>query len=382
MPWKTTTPMTERQRFIDDFLCQHYSVTELCRRYGISRRTGYKWVDRFHEHGRSGLQDRSRAPGHCPHSMPGSVAELLCETRRKHPHWGPRKLLDFLHPRYPRVHFPAASTIGDLFVREGLVKKRVRRTRHLHPGVVPAAADQPNDLWTADFKGHFRTADGRYCYPLTVADLHSRMLLGCDALLSTNVADAKSRFEILFRTYGLPAAIRTDNGVPFASSGLHGMTQLNVWWMRLGIVHQRIMPASPQQNGAHERMHRTLKREATRPARATRRSQQRAFDNFRDEYNHLRPHDSLGGKTPASRYCCSVRRYPDRLPAIDYPGHFQVRFVCNAGTFRFKNHLIFISNPLKQHHIGLEEVDDGLWHIYFCNTLLASMHESDFVIRP
>jgi len=382
MPWKTTTPMTERQRFIDDFLCQHHSVTELCRRYGISRRTGYKWVDRFHEHGCSGLQDRSRAPLNCPHTMPASIAQLLCEARRNHPHWGPRKLLDFLQPRYPRTRFPAPSTVGDLFVREGLVNKRVRRTRHLHPGVVPAAADNPNDLWTADFKGHFRTGDGHYCYPLTVADLHSRMLLGCDALLSTNVADAKSRFEILFRTYGLPAAIRTDNGVPFASSGLHGMTQLNVWWMRLGIVHQRILPASPQQNGAHERMHRTLKREATRPARATRRSQQRAFDNFRDEYNHLRPHDSLGGKTPASRYHHSSRSYPDRLPTIDYPGHFQVRFVCNAGTFRFKNRLIFISNPLQQHHIGLEEVDDGLWHIYFCNTLLASMHESDFVLRP
>ena len=382
MPWRTTTPMTERQRFIDDFHRHHFSMTELCTRYAISRKTGYKWVGRFDQHGRPGLLDRSRAPRNCPHSMPSAVAELLCETRRKHPHWGPRKLLDFLRPRYPRTDFPAPSTIGDLFVREGLVKHRVRRTRHLHPGVVPAAAEQPNDLWTADFKGHFRTADGLYCYPLTVADLHSRMLLGCDALLSANVADTKSRFELLFHQYGLPSAIRTDNGVPFASTGLHGLTQLNVWWMRLGIVHQRILPASPQQNGAHERMHRTLKREATRPARASRRSQQHAFDLFRHEYNHIRPHDSLAGRTPASQYHCSTRLYPHRLPPIEYPGHFQVRFVCNAGTFRFKNRLIFISNPLQQNHIGLEEVDDGLWHIYFANTLLASLHESDFVIRP
>lgn len=382
MPWTDATPMTERRRFIDDHRRGHHSMTALCERYGVSRKTGYKWLERHEEHGWRGLEDRSRAPQSCPHRIDEELAELLCTTRRKHPTWGPRKLLDYLEPRYPLLELPAASTVGDLLGREGLIKKRVRRTRHLHPGVVPAVSAQPNDLWTTDFKGHFRTGDGVYCYPLTVADLHSRMLLGCDALLSTKGIGAKPCFERLFRDNGMPAAIRSDNGVPFASIGLHGLTPLNVWWMRLGIVHQRIKPASPQQNGAHERMHRTLKREATRPARSSRVPQQRAFDRFREEYNHERPHESLKGRTPGSVYRPSPREYPERLKPIEYPGHFEVRFVCNAGTFRFKNRQLFIANALKQNYIGLDEVEDGLWNIYLCNTLLATMHESDFVIRP
>jgi hypothetical protein len=252
----------------------------------------------------------------------------------------------------------------------------------VHPGVVAAITTRPNDLWTSDFKGHFRTGDGRYCYPLTVADLHSRLLLGCDALLSTQGREARPCFERLFRAYGLPAAIRTDNGVPFATTGMHGLSQLNVWWMRLGIQHQRIRPASPQENGAHERMHRTLKREATRPAAANRHRQQVAFDRFRAEYNEDRPHEALGDRPPASVYRPSRRVFPDRLPSIAYPGHFQVRFVSNAGTFRFRNRLLFIANALKQHYIGLDEVDDGVWSIYFCNVLLARLDERDFVIRP
>ena len=217
---------------------------------------------------------------------------------------------------------------------------------------------------------------------MTVADLHSRLLLGCDALLSTQGREARPCFERLFREYGLPGAIRTDDGVPFATTGIHGLSQLNVWWMRLGIQHQRIRPASPQENGAHERMHRTLKREATRPAAANRHRQQVAFDRFRAEYNEDRPHEALADRTPASVYRRSRRVFPDRLPPIEYPGHFQVRFVCNAGTFRFQNRLLFIANALKQHHIGLDEIDDGVWSIYFCNVLLARLDERDFVIRP
>jgi hypothetical protein len=215
-----------------------------------------------------------------------------------------------------------------------------------------------------------------------VADLHSRFLLGCDALRSTKGREARPCFERLFQEYGLPAAMRSDNGVPFASNGLHGLSQLNVWWMRLGIQHQRIRPASPQENGAHERMHRTLKREATRPAAANRRRQQIAFDRFRAVYNEERPHEALGNRPPASVYRTSRRRLPERLPTIEYPGHYQVRFVSNAGTFRFRNRLLFIANALKQHYIGLEEVANGIWSIYFCEVLLARLDERDFVIRP
>jgi len=382
MPWLETSPMTERQRFIDDASDRLFSMTELCARYGISRKTGYKWLDRYAEQGRAGLRDRSHAPQQCPHKIADDVARAICEARRAHPSWGPRKLLDWLGRREPTRPWPAASTAGDLLAREGWVKQRVRRRRHLHPGVVAPVTKHPNDLWTSDFKGHFRTGDGVYCYPLTVADLHSRLLLGCDALGSTQGREARPCFERLFRDYGLPVAIRTDNGVPFASCGLHGLSQLNVWWMRLGIQHQRIRPASPQENGAHERMHRTLKREATRPAAANRHRQQRVFDRFRREYNDERPHAALGGCPPASVYRPSPRAFPERLPPIDYPGHYQVRFVCNAGTFRFKSRLLFIANALKQHHIGLEEVDDGIWSIYFCRVLLARLDERDFVIRP
>jgi putative transposase len=381
MPWLETSPMAERRRFVDDAHRGLFSMTDLCARYGISRKTGYKWLDRHDAQGREGLRDRSHAPQHCPHKISEDVARAICEGRQAHPSWGPRKLLRWLRRHQPGLALPALSTAGDLLAREGLVKKRVRRQRHRHPGVVAPVTRHPNDLWTSDFKGHFRTGDGRYCYPLTVADLHSRLLLGCDALLSTRGREARPCFEALFREYGLPAAIRTDNGVPFASTGLHGLSSLNVWWMRLGILHQRIRPASPQENGAHERMHRTLKREATRPAAANRHRQQLAFNRFRREYNEQRPHEALGDRTPASVYRPSPRPFPDRLPAIEYPGHFQVRFVCNAGTFRFRNRLLFIANALKQHYIGLEEIEDGLWSIYFGQVLLARLDERDFVIR-
>jgi putative transposase len=333
MPWLETSAMIERQRFVEDVRRGLFSMTELCARYSISRKTGYKWSDRYEAQGQAGLGERSHAPEHCPHKIAEPVAQAICEARRAHPSWGPRKLLRWLARRQPTLRLPAVSTAGDLLTRAGLVKKRRRRRRHLHPGAVVPVTRQPNDIWTTDFKGHFRTGDGRYCYPLTVADLHSRFLLGCDGLKSTKGREARPCFERLFREYGLPAAMRSDNGVPFASNGLHGLSQLNVWWMRLGIQHQRIRPASPQENGAHERMHRTLKREATRPAAANLRRQQVAFDRFRAVYNEDRPHEALGDRTPASVYRPSRRRLPERLPAVDYPGHYQVRFVSNAGTW-------------------------------------------------
>ena len=381
MPWMETSPMEQRERFIHDYQEALYTMVELCARYGISRKTGYKWLERFAEAGRQGLQERSRAPHTCPHRIDELVAALLCGARRQHPHWGPAKLLDWLRPRYPGIELPAISTAGDLLARRGLVKPRRRRRHYTHPGVVPATTTQPNDLWTADFKGHFRTRDGVYCYPLTIADQHTRYLLVCHGLLSTKGREVRPVFERLFREYGLPRAIRTDNGVPFATTGIHGLSQLNVWWLRLGIQHQRILPAHPQQNGAHERMHKTLKGEAIRPPRATLATQQRAFTAFRHLYNTERPHAALGGRTPASLYCPSRRTYPRILPPIEYPGHFLVKRVTNAGTIRFKKRLVFIANSLKQLPIGLEEVADGIWSIYFCRVLLGRIDERDYIIR-
>ena len=381
MPWQETSPVEERARFIDDHQLGLYTMNELCARYAISRKTGYKWLARYDGGGRPALQDRSRAPHHCPHKIAAPIAELLLTARRQHPDWGPEKLLQWLEPRHPAVAWPAISTAGDLLARHGLVKKRRRRRPPHHPGVVPPITTAPNDLWAADFKGQFRTGDRVYCYPLTVTDQHTRYLLACHGLLSTRGSGVRPIFDRLFRAYGLPRAIRTDNGVPFASTSLHGLTSLNVWWLRLGIQHQRILPAHPQQNGAHERMHKTLKRGAIRPPRATLAAQQRAFNRFRQEYNAERPHQFLHGRTPASLYRESTRAYAGGLPVLQYPQHFIVKRVTNAGTIRFKTRLLYLSTALKAHRIGLEEVEDGIWSLYFCDVLLGRIDERKALMK-
>ena len=382
MPWLETDPVQQRERFIADVHAGLNSMTELCEHYGISRTSGYKWVTRAAEGGRAALADRSRAPRHCPHRIPEAMAARLCAASRAHPRWGPNKILDLLQPRHRRITiWPAGSTVGDLFVREGLVAKRHRRRRAVHRGTVPPHTTEPNDLWAADLKGQFRTSDGRYCYPLTISDQHSRYLLTCHSLRNVQTVGAKPAFERAFREYGLPRAIRTDNGVPFATQVIHGLSQLNVWRIRLGIQHQRIVPAHPQQNGAHERKHKTLKDGAIRPPRATLRAQQRAFDTFRREYNEVRTHDTLGGRTPASIYQASPRPYPRRLPSIAYPGHHLVKRITSGGTFRFGRRLLFLATPLEGYDVGLGEVDDGIWSIYFCHVLLARFDERDGIIR-
>ena len=381
MPWLETAPVDQRERFISEYQHGLYDMTELCVRYSISRKTGYKWLERFEAGGRPALRDRSHAPHRCPHRIPEEVAQAICAARHAHPSWGPAKLLDWLALHRPELPRPAVSTAGDLLARQGLVKPRRRRRPAQHPGVVPPTTAAPNDLWTIDFKGHFRTRDGVYCYPLTLADQHTRYLLACQGLRSTKGHQARRVLEWAFRTYGLPRAIRSDNGVPFATTGIHGLSQLNVWWMRLGITHQRILPGCPQQNGAHERMHKTLKAEAIRPPRGSLAAQQRAFNAFRREYNEERPHTALAGQPPVRHYAPSPRPYPAHLPPLEYPGHFLVKRVTTAGTFRFKHRLLFIANALKQHHIGLEEVDTGIWSIYFGPVLLARLDERDYLIR-
>jgi putative transposase len=381
MPWKESVAMDERLQFVRDAMRDRFTMSELCARYGVSRRIGYKWLARYDAEGRRGLADRSRAPRHCPHRIAATLAELLVAERVAHPHWGARKLLKVLATRHPRVSgWPAASTAADLLARRGLVQRRRRRRPHLHPGVIRPTTIAPNDLWTADFKGQFRTGNGQYCYPLTIADQHTRFLLTCRGLLSTQTVTARPVFERAFRDYGLPIAIRTDNGVPFATQAIHGLSYLNVWWMRLGILHQRIRPGCPQENGAHERMHRTLKRQAVKPVRATCTAQQRNFDAFQREYNTERPHERLNQETPASHYRASPRPYPERLPTLEYPGHFVVKKITTGGTFRFRSRLLYLANAMVDQHIGLEETDDGLWTIYFNTILLATFDERDYII--
>lgn len=382
MPWLDTVPMDQRLEFLAAHRAGGYAMAELCVRFGISRKTGYKWRARYDAEGRPGLRDRSRRPHTSPQRIGDELAALLTAARQAHPTWGPRKLLQYLAARHPDVaDWPAASTVGDLLRRTGLVHPRRRRRPPIHPGVVPLHTTAPNDLWTLDFKGHFKTRDGIYCYPLTLVDQHTRYLLAVHGLLSTKGDGARRVLERAFRAYGLPAAIRTDNGVPFATTGLHGLSQLNVWWLRLGIQHQRIRPASPQENGAHERMHRTLKAEATRPPKGSCAAQQRAFTAFRTAFNAERPHAALGGATPASQYTPSPRRYPSRLAPFAYPAHYTVKRVTTAGTIRLRSKLLFIAHALTHESIGLEEIDDGLWSIYVGPMLLARVSERDFILR-
>ena len=376
MPWRETDRVKERQRFIEDWESGQWTMAGLCRRYGIARPTGYKWARRFKEDGEDGLQEQSRRPMYCPHETSAAMVDLILKTKRKEG-WGARKLRRVLLNRHPELEVPARSTIFDILERHGLVRKRRRRRNWKHPGAVPLRTTKPNQVWTADFKGQFKTRDGAYCYPLTVADHHTRSVLCCTALGSVKTKGAKPAFERVFREFGLPAAIRTDNGVPFASVGVHGLCELNVWWMKLGIVQQRIEPSSPQQNGAHERMHKTLKAETTNPPAKNLQGQQRKFDAWRRRFNEERPHEALDDDTPASRYKPSSTPFPETIVPPEYPPHFEVRRVSNSGDIRIHSHQQFLSKALMGEHVGLEEVDDGLWDIVYYDTLLARFDAVD-----
>ncbi len=369
-----TNAKEQRRGFVRDYESGQWSMAELCQRYRVSRPTGYKWLDRYAEEGDAGLEERSRAPETCPHHTPRSMERRILALRAEYG-WGAKKLLQVLERRHPKAAWPARSTVNAILDRHGKLRKNRRRKKWDHPGAAPLETERPNQVWPADFKGQFKTRDGKYCYPLTVTDHYSRKLLVCQGLLSVRTEGAKPVFRRLFRKVGLPEAIRTDNGAPFASTGIHGLCELNVWWMKLGIVHQRIRPSSPQENGQHERMHKDLKREAARPPAANLTSQQRKLDRFRRRYNGERPHDGIDGDLPDERWEPSPRFYPERLAPPEYPSHLEVRRVSAAGTFRLKAKQPFLSNALADEHIGLEEVGDGLWNIVYYKTLLGRIDE-------
>lgn len=383
MPWRRVQPMEERVQFVMAARGGHFGVSQLCREYGISRKTAYKWLGRYDGEHLATLQDRSRAPHTCPHAMPEDVRAALVGARKAHRFWGPRKILAYLAERSDLVdRLPAASTAGDLLKRLGLVEPRRRRSRYPHPGSSPLEAKEPNDVWCVDFKGEFKTRDGVWCYPLTVTDGHSRLLLMCDALPSTAHNGAQAAFQHLFAEVGLPLAIRSDNGCPFCSSAINGLSRLSVWWTKLGIAHQRIRPASPHENGQHERMHRTLKAETTRPPAQDARAQQRRFDDFRYEFNEIRPHEAIGMKPPITLWTPSPRSLPERLPGPDYDGHMLVRTVRHSGEMKFAGSMVFVSEVLVGEKVALEEVDDGIWHLRFYNTLLARLDRRTMRLVP
>lgn len=375
MPWRVRSLMTQRRDFIDDYRRQLYSMTELCAHYGISHRVGYKWIARYETLGYEGLVDARRTPRTCPHRTPDAISELILAARKAHPTWGPRKLIPYLARRHPGWMWPAASTVGAILKRHGLIGTRRRRPRPGHPGRPPTPMNAPNAVWTADFKGQFKTGDGVYCYPLTVVDGFSRYLLACQVLPGTLTVPTRATFVRLFREFGLPERIRTDNGVPFASCALGRLSRLSAWFVRLGITPELIEPAHPEQNGRHERFHKTLKRETTRPAAATARAQQRRFTRFRHEYNTERPHEALGQQPPASHYSPSARRYPRRLPPLEYPPHYEVRRVSANGGIRWHSGWVNCRHILSGEYVGLEEVDDGIWALYYGPVLLGRFHE-------
>jgi transposase InsO family protein len=383
MPWKAIHPMSERMSFLTR-LHAGERMTDLCQEFGISRKTGYRLRDRFATLGASALEDASRAPKRVANRTSAEIQKVLVEARRQHITWGPRKLRAWLLDKHPGLTLPAASTIGDLLRREGLVEARRRRRGTPAWGGGRLQPQTPNELWCADYKGQFRLGNTHYCYPLTITDRFSRMLLGCEALEAIETTSAKQVFEAVFREYGLPASIRTDNGAPFASRGLHGLTHLSAWWLRLGIRHERIDPAHPEQNGQHERMHLDLKKETTRPAAPTLLQQQERFDSFAQEYNQERPHEALQQTPPARHHQPSPRPFPDRLPELTYPLHDRTSVVSPSGHVRLGGRAgsYFISTALARQPVGLREVDDGAWLVSYATLDLGRIYERRRSFEP
>jgi transposase InsO family protein len=381
MPWKASSVMEERLRFVARLL-DGEPMTGLCQEFGISRKTGYKIFDRYKEHGLEALTDRSRRPVRYANQLPHQVESLILSLKREKPHWGARKIRELLVRRLAGdVRIPAKSTIHAVLHRHGLVRP-IGRPRNRATGTPLSQGAMPNELWCADFKGEFTLGNGRYCYPLTVTDHASRFLLLCEALESTREDLAFTAFQQLFAERGLPDAIRSDNGVPFASpNALFNLSKLSVWWLRLGIEIERIKPGHPQQNGRHERMHLTLKTETTRPPGLNSLQQQARFDAFRHEFNTERPHEALAMKCPAEVYSASARPY-DGLPEISYPFHDRDVVVTACGRICMHRKKINISTVLAGQRLGIKEVDDAIWIVSFMRYDLGYIDLEQRTLQP
>jgi transposase InsO family protein len=367
LPWEARSVVNERMMFVSR-LEDGERMSDLCREFGISRKTGYKLLARFQEHGPLGLYDQSRARHTVRHRMAPELEQRLVDLRHKYPSWGARKLHAWLRANAPGVHLPAVGTISRVLRRQGLVQPRKRRSKSVLPyGPKLRRSSAPNQLWCIDFKGQFRLGNGQLCYPLTVTDHYSRFLLGCEALDSTQGGPAKQALRQVFREYGLPDAIRSDNGPPFASNSIAGLSALSVWWLKLGILPERIEPGHPEQNGRHERMHLTLKRETTRPAGHNQLQQQERFDHFVRVYNDERPHEALGDRPPRSAYESSKRPLLLEEPEPTYPLHDRTMRLNSSGTLSFGSPRrgYSIGRVLAHELVGLREIEDGRWLITF-----------------
>ena len=384
MPWKETCTMKERELFINAWLERVSNVAQLCHRFGISRKTGYKWIERFQADGMPGLKDRSRARLSQTRRTPEAVVEKILRLKHNHLDWGPVTIESALYRAHPDQTWPAISTIGEILKRHGLVKPR-RKRHKVPPQSQPLAhATAPNEVWSADFKGQFTLGDGKTCYPLTISDNHSRLLISCQGLYGPKLAPSMKVYEQAFREYGLPRRIRTDNGYPFAMVTLGGLTPLTVWLIKLGVMPERIDSGCPQQNGRHERMHRTLKAATACPPKGNLSAQQRAFNRFRKEFNEVRPHQSLGrGICPMDVHRLSPRHYPETLEEIAYPDHLMVRKVKQGGYIKLNGHPFYITRQLTGEYVALEPLGYDCWQLLFSELRLAVVDERlKRVIRP
>lgn len=376
MPWKESGPVNERMRLIARVL-EGERMTDLCREFGISRKTGNKFLERYKRFGPSGLQDLGRRPAKLANQSSAQVQKLIVDLKGEKTTWGAAKIREFLIQKHPAIRFPVRSTVHEILDRHGLVKKQGRRrTKYSARPTHLGKALEPNSIWCTDFKGQFRLGNRKYCYPLTVSDQFSRFLLCCEGLESTGEQDACHIFRQVFEEYGLPQAIRSDNGTPFSTRTVLGLSKLSVWWLRLGIRLERIEPGHPEQNGRHERMHRTLKEATATQPSSNFLQQQERFDSFREEYNQERPHEALRMKAPATAYRPSQRPYPEQLSTPEYVDSDFVRTVYPNGGVRFgPKSTFFLSSALEGHPIGITQVEDRLWRIVFMNLDLGHYDE-------
>lgn len=382
MPWKEIRPMDQKVQMIGDWVSKEYRISELSELYGVSRKTVYKWVARYQRYGEAGLREMTRAPRGSPNATRLEVVNEMLWVKKGHMKWGPKKVVAWLRYRYPEKRWPADSTASAILKRNGLVKDR-RHRRRTPPYTEPfLGCDYPNSVWSADFKGQFRLGDGQLCYPVTITDNYSRYLLRCWGLRRPTFDETRLQFEVAFRHYGLPEAIRTDNGSPFGSVAVGGLTRLSAWFIRLGIRPERIEPGHPEQNGRHERMHRTLKEYAISPPRKTQAEQQRAFVRFLREYNDERPNEAVGQKPPGSIYRSSIRPYPVRLPKVEYDSDVVVRQVNTKGYIKWQGGLLYVCEALAQEPVGLVQIDNDYWEVHYSFHRLGTLDSRSKRILP
>ena len=382
MPWKESRIVDQRLQFLSSYQQKEMSLSDLCREFGVSRPTGYRWINRYKEVGPEGLLDRSRKPHGCSHATSEATENAILALRSKHPSWGARKLKARLEKVQPRVNWPAASTFGNILHRADLTNPKQKKRRTTPCSEPFSEVTAPNQLWCMDFKGYFSTGDGTRCDPFTITDAHSRYLIRCQTVSRMDLSQVVAVCEAAMREYGMPARIRTDNGAPFAGTGLLGLSKLSLSWTKMGIVHERIQPGRPQQNGRHERMHRTLKEDTTKPPALTLRLQQKKFDRFRQIFNHERPHEGLNNETPASLYQRSSIMFPRVLTPFTYPRGFQTRRVNTSGDISWHKDRVFISQVFSFEDLGFEEMDEEIFRVYFREIELGELDVTELRFRP